>query len=219
MYWIILISTVLLSLIAQKLLQYRFNKYSQINIGMSGKEVAEQMLRDNGITDVKVVSTTGQLTDHYNPTNHTLNLSESVYNQYTLAAAAVAAHECGHAVQHATSYFWIGLRSRLVPIVSFSNRWVIWVLLAGMIFIESFPNLIWIGIGLYAITTLFSFITLPVEVDASRRAVIWLEQAGITDRETTPMAAEALRSAAYTYFVAAITSLAYLLYYIGIARD
>lgn len=219
MYWIILISTVLLSLIAQKLLQYRFNKYSQINIGMSGKEVAEQMLRDNGITDVKVVSTTGQLTDHYNPTNHTLNLSESVYNQYTLAAAAVAAHECGHAVQHATSYFWLGLRSRLVPIVSFSNRWVIWVLLAGMIFIESFPNLIWIGIGLYAITTLFSFITLPVEVDASRRAVIWLEQAGITDRETTPMAAEALRSAAYTYFVAAITSLAYLLYYIGIARD
>lgn len=219
MYWIILISTVLLSLIAQKLLQYRFNKYSQINIGMSGKEVAEKMLRDNGITDVKVVSTTGQLTDHYNPTNHTLNLSESVYNQYTVAAAAVAAHECGHAVQHATSYFWLGLRSRLVPIVSFSNRWVIWVLLAGMIFIESFPNLIWIGIGLYAITTLFSFITLPVEVDASRRAVIWLEQAGITDRETTPMAAEALRSAAYTYFVAAITSLAYLLYYIGIARD
>ncbi len=219
MYWIIFFGTVIASFAVQKLLQYRFNKYSKVPIALSGMEVAEKMLRDNGIYDVKVVSVAGQLTDHYNPTNKTLNLSESVYSQYNVAAAAVAAHECGHAIQHATSYSWLGLRSKLVPIVNFSNKWVTWVILAGMVLIESFPQLLWIGIGLYAITTLFSFITLPVEVNASQRAVIWLEQAGITDRETTPMASEALHSAAYTYVVAALSSLAYLLYLIGIARN
>lgn len=219
MYWIIFFGTMIASLAVQKLLQYRFNKYSKVSIALSGREVAEKMLRDHGIYDVKVVSVAGQLTDHYNPTNKTLNLSEAVYDQYNVAAAAVAAHECGHAVQHATSYAWLGLRSKLVPIVNFSNKWVTWVILAGMVLIESFPQLLWVGIGLYAMSTLFSFIMLPVEVNASQRAVIWLEQAGITDRETTPMASQALHSAAYTYLVAALSSLAYLLYLIGIARD
>lgn len=219
MYWIIFIGTMIASFAVQKLLQYRFNKYSKEPLPLTGREVAEKMLRDHGIHDVRVVSIAGQLTDHYNPTNKTLNLSEAVYNQRNVAAAAVAAHECGHAVQHATSYAWLGLRSKLVPAVNFSNKWVTWVILAGMVLIESFPELLWFGIGLYAVTTLFAFVTLPVEVDASRRAVVWLEQAGITDRRTTPMASEALHSAAYTYVVAALSSLAYLLYLIGIARD
>lgn len=219
MYWIIFIGTMIASFAVQKLLQYRFNKYSKEPLPLTGREVAEKMLRDHGIHDVRVVSIAGQLTDHYNPTNKTLNLSEAVYNQRNVAAAAVAAHECGHAVQHATSYAWLGLRSKLVPAVNFSNKWVTWVILAGMVLIESFPELLWFGIALYAVTTLFAFVTLPVEVDASRRAVVWLEQAGITDRQTTPMASEALHSAAYTYVVAALSSLAYLLYLIGIARD
>lgn len=219
MYWIIFIGTMIASFAVQKLLQYRFDKYSRVPLPMTGKEVAEKMLRDNGIYDVKVVSVAGQLTDHYNPTNKTLNLSEAVYNQRNVAAAAVAAHESGHAVQHATSYTWLGLRSKLVPAVNFSNKYVTWVILAGMLLINSLPQLIWVGIGLYAVGTLFSLVTLPVEIDASRRAVIWLEQAGITDRQTTPMASEALRSAAYTYVVAALSSLAYLIYLIGIARD
>jgi len=219
MYWIIFIGTMIASFAVQKLLQYRFDKYSRVPLPMTGKEVAEKMLRDNGIYDVKVVSVAGQLTDHYNPTNKTLNLSEAVYNQRNVAAAAVAAHECGHAVQHATSYTWLGLRSKLVPAVNFSNKYVTWVILAGMLLINSLPQLIWVGIGLYAVGTLFSLVTLPVEIDASRRAVIWLEQAGITDQQTTPMASEALRSAAYTYVVAALSSLAYLIYLIGIARD
>ncbi len=219
MYWIIFIGTMIASLAVQKLLQYRFNKYSREPLPMTGKEVAEKMLRDHGIYDVKVVSVAGQLTDHYNPTNKTLNLSEAVYDQCNVAAAAVAAHECGHAVQHATSYAWLGLRSKLVPAVNFSNKYVTWVILAGMILVNSFDGLLWLGIGMYAIGTLFAFVTLPVEIDASRRAVIWLEQAGITNRQTTPMASEALRSAAYTYVVAALSSLAYLLYLIGIARD
>ena len=219
MYWIIFIGTMIASFAVQKLLQYRFDKYSRVPLPMTGKEVAEKMLRDNGIYDVKVVSVAGQLTDHYNPTNKTLNLSEAVYNQRNVAAAAVAAHECGHAVQHATSYTWLGLRSKLVHAVNFSNKYVTWVILAGMLLINSLPQLIWVGIGLYAVGTLFSLVTLPVEIDASRRAVIWLEQAGITDRQTTPMASEALRSAAYTYVVAALSSLAYLIYLIGIARD
>ena len=219
MYWIIFIGTMIASFAVQKLLQYRFNKYSKEPLPLTGREVAEKMLRDHGIHDVRVVSIAGQLTDHYNPTNKTLNLSEAVYNQRNVAAAAVAAHECGHAVQHATSYAWLELRSKLVPAVNFSNKWVTWVILAGMVLIESFPELLWFGIALYAVTTLFAFVTLPVEVDASRRAVVWLEQAGITDRQTTPMASEALHSAAYTYVVAALSSLAYLLYLIGIARD
>lgn len=210
-----------LSLLVQQMLQSRFTKYSQVPTanGMTGAEVAEKMLRDHGIYDVKVVPTRGTLTDHFNPTTKTIALSENVYASRSVAAAAVAAHECGHAVQHATGYAFIQLRSALVPVVSFASNIVQWVLLAGVLFINVFPNLIWIGIGLFALTTLFSFVTLPVEVNASSRAVAWLSQTGITDDRTRPMAIDALKWAAYTYVVAALGSLATLLYYIGLARD
>lgn len=218
--WFIMIIIMVLSLLVQQMLQSRFNKYSQVPTanGMTGAEVAEKMLRDHGIYDVKVVPTQGMLTDHFNPTTKTIALSENVYASRSVAAAAVAAHECGHAVQHATGYAFIQLRSALVPVVSFASNIVQWVLLAGVIFINVFPSLIWIGIGLFALTTLFSFVTLPVEVNASSRAVAWLSQAGITDDRTRPMAIDALKWAAYTYVVAALGSLATLLYYIGLAR-
>lgn len=183
---------------------------------MSGAEVARKMLNDNGIYDVEVTCTPGHLTDHYNPQNKTVNLSESVYNSRSVAAAAVAAHECGHALQHADAYAPLKMRSALVPIVSFSSQWVMWILLGGMLLLKTFPQLMLAGIILFAMTTLFSFITLPVEINASVRAVRWLDNAGITDRQTTPMAESALRSAAYTYVVAALSSLATLLYYIMI---
>ena len=219
--WFIMIIIMVLSLLVQQMLQSRFNKYSQVPTtnGMTGAEVAEQMLHDHGIYDVKVVPTQGMLTDHFNPTTKTIALSEGVYNSRSVAAAAVAAHECGHAVQHATGYAFIRLRSALVPVVSFASNTVQWILLAGVIFINVFPNLIWIGIGLFAMTTLFSFITLPVEINASARAIAWLEDAGITDYHTHPMAVDALKWAAYTYVIAALGSLATLLYYIGIARS
>ena len=209
-----------LSLLVQQMLQSRFTKYSQVPTanGMTGAEVAEKMLRDHGIYDVKVVPTRGTLTDHFNPATKTVALSESVYGSRSVAAAAVAAHECGHAVQHATGYAFIQLRSALVPVVSFASNIVQWVLLAGVLFINVFPTLIWIGIGLFALTTLFSFVTLPVEVNASSRAVAWMTQTGITDDRTRPMAIDALKWAAYTYVVAALGSLATLLYYIGLAR-
>ena len=218
--WIIMLIIMVLSLLVQQMLQSRFTKYSQVPTanGMTGAEVAEKMLRDHGIYDVKVVPTRGTLTDHFNPATKTVALSESVYGSRSVAAAAVAAHECGHAVQHATGYAFIQLRSALVPVVSFASNIVQWVLLAGILFINVFPNLIWIGIGLFALTTLFSFVTLPVEVNASSRAVAWLSQTGITDDRTRPMAIDALKWAAYTYVVAALGSLATLLYYIGLAR-
>lgn len=218
--WIIMILMMVLSLLVQQMLQSRFAKYSKVptSNGMTGAEVAEKMLRDNGIYNVKVVQTRGTLTDHFNPQTMTVALSESVYSSNSVAAAAVAAHECGHAVQHATGYAPIQMRSALVPVVSFASSIVNWVLLAGVIFIEKFPNLIWIGIGLFAITTLFSLITLPVEINASARAVSWLSNAGITNYETRPMAIDALKWAAYTYVIAAVGSLATLLYYIGLAR-
>lgn len=216
-----MILIMVLSLIVQQTLQSRFNKYSQVPTanGMTGAEVAEKMLRDHGIYDVKVVPARGMLTDHFNPQTKTVALSEGVYGSRSVAAAAVAAHECGHAVQHATGYSFIQLRSALVPVVSFASSIVQWVLLAGVIFINTFPNLIWIGIGLFALTTLFSFVTLPVEVNASTRAIAWLSQTGITDDRTRPMAIDALKWAAYTYVIAAIGSLATLLYYIGLARS
>ena len=216
-----MILIMVLSLIVQQTLQSRFNKYSQVPTanGMTGAEVAEKMLRDHGIYDVKVVPARGMLTDHFNPQTKTVALSEGVYGSRSVAAVAVAAHECGHAVQHATGYSFIQLRSALVPVVSFASSIVQWVLLAGVIFINTFPNLIWIGIGLFALTTLFSFVTLPVEVNASTRAVAWLSQTGITDDRTRPMAIDALKWAAYTYVIAAIGSLATLLYYIGLARS
>jgi hypothetical protein len=184
--------------------------------GLTGKEVAEKMLRDNGITDVKVTSTPGHLTDHYNPANQTVNLSESVYYSNSIAAAAVAAHECGHAVQHATAYAPLRMRSALVPVVSFASNIVSWVLLGGMLMIHTFPQLLLFGIILFAMTTVFSFITLPVEINASQRALAWLSRAGITNVNTHDKAEDALRSAAYTYVVAALGSLATLMYYVMI---
>lgn len=208
------------SFLVQNMLQSRFNKYSQVGLpnGMSGAEVAQKMLRDHGIYDVKVVPTNGMLTDHFNPQTKTVALSEGVYASRSVAAAAVAAHECGHAVQHAMGYAPLKMRSALVPVVSFASNIVQWVLLAGVIFINTFPGLLWLGIILFAMTTLFSVITLPVEINASSRAIAWLEQTGITDGQTKPMAVDALKWAAYTYVVAALGSLATLFYYIGLAR-
>ena len=218
MYWIILGVFALLSWLVSSSLERKFKKYSKEPLPLTGAQVAEKMLRENGITDVKVTCTPGHLTDHYNPLTRTVNLSESVYSSANVAAAAVAAHECGHAVQHERAYAPLKLRSALVPVVNFSNRWTMWVILAGLIFLNQTNNiLLWVGIGLYAMTTLFAFVTLPVEVDASRRAVDWLQEAGITDNHTTQMASEALHSAAYTYVVAALASLATLVYYILIA--
>lgn len=209
-----------LSFLVQNTLQSRFNKYSRIAIpsGMSGAEVAQKMLRDHGIYDVKVVPVNGMLTDHFNPQTKTVALSEGVYASRSIAAAAVAAHECGHAVQHAMGYAPLKMRSALVPVVSFASNVVQWILLAGVLFINTFPGLLWLGIILFATTTLFSFITLPVEINASSRAITWMGQAGITDAQTRPMAIDALKWAAYTYVVAALGSLATLFYYIGLAR-
>ncbi len=218
MIWILMIVVMVLSMIIQARLKSRFEKYSEIPTALSGAEVAQRMLQAHGIHDVKIVSVEGTLTDHYNPQTRTVNLSHDVYYGRSVAAAAVAAHECGHVVQHATGYAPLKMRSALVPVVSFANNWVMWVLLAGVVFINIFPSLIWIGIGLFALTTLFSFITLPVEINASARAVKWLDNAGIVSYETKPMAADALKWAAYTYVIAAIGSLATLLYYISIAN-
>lgn len=214
MYFTLFITIALLSWGVSALLDHRFKKYSKVNISLTGRQVAEKMLRDNGITDVQVTCTPGHLTDHYDPRTKTVNLSEGVYDSANVAAAAVAAHECGHALQHAVEYAPLQMRSSLVPVVNFASRWVTWILLGGILMIETFPQLMLAGIVLYALTTLFSFITLPVEINASTRAVAWLEQAGITDRQTTPMAATALRSAAYTYVVSALASLGTLVYYI-----
>ena len=218
--WIIMIAIMVVSVIVQQMLQSRFNKYSQVGLpnGMSGAEVAQKMLHDHGIYDVKVVPTRGMLTDHFNPQTKTVALSESVYASRSVAAAAVAAHECGHAVQHATQYAPLRMRSALVPVVNFASNIVQWVLLAGVLMMHRFPGLLWFGIILFATTTLFSFITLPVEINASSRAISWLTQTGITDGQTRPMAIDALKWAAYTYVIAALGSLATLLYYIGLAR-
>ena len=216
--WIITILVMVLSLVIQAMLKSRFAKYSEVPIPLTGAEVASRMLQAHGIRDVNIVSISGKLSDHYDPTTRTVNLSEDVYYGRSVAAAAVAAHECGHVVQHATGYAWLRMRSALVPVVSFSSNIVSWVLLAGVVFINIFPSLIWIGIGLFALTTLFSFVTLPVEINASARAVKWLETDGIVNYETKPMAADALKWAAYTYVIAAIGSLATLLYYISLAN-
>ena len=218
--WVIMILVMVASMLVQSMLQSRFEKYSKVGLptGMTGAEGAQKMLNDHGIYDVKIVPTRGMLTDHFNPQTKTVALSEAVYSSRSVAAAAVAAHECGHAVQHATGYAFIQMRSALVPVVSFASSIVQWVLLAGVLMINSMPGLLWVGIGLFALTTLFSFVTLPVEINASARAVSWLSQAGITDSQTRPMAIDALKWAAYTYVIAAIGSLATLLYYIGLAR-
>ena len=199
-------------------LKSKFNEYSQVAFrgNMTGAEVAAKMLSDNGIHDVKVISVDGQLTDHYNPLEKTVNLSPEVYSGRSVAAAAVAAHECGHAVQHAHAYMWLGLRSTLTPMVSFTSNWIQWILLAGILTISVFPYLLIFGIALFALTTLFAFITLPVEFDASNRALAWLDSSGITSSQEHEMAKDALWWAAMTYVVAALSSLATLLYYISL---
>ena len=218
LYWIIFIGIALASWLVQANLKRKFEKFSEMPVGggMTGRDVAMKMLRDTGIYDGDVISTPGSLTDHYNPMNKTVNLSEDVYNSCSIAAAAVAAHECGHAVQHAHSYAPLKMRSSLVPVISFASNWMMWILLIGMFTLNVFPEIMFIGIVLFALTTLFSFITLPVEIDASRRAVNWLSEAGITNYTNHGAAVSALRAAAYTYVVAALGSLATLLYYISI---
>ena len=208
----------LVSWLVSNRLKNKFEKYSKLHLqnGMSGAEIAEKMLADHGIRDVRVISTPGRLTDHYNPLDKTVNLSEAVYNQRNAAAAAVAAHECGHAVQHATAYSWLTMRSKLVPVVSVASNYVQWILIAGILLIKTFPSLLLIGIVVFAATTLFSIITLPVEYDASHRALAWLENKNMLTREEHAGAKDSLKWAARTYVVAAIGSIATLLYYVMI---
>lgn len=216
--WMLFIGIALVSYLVQLSLQSKFKKYSKIPLsnGMTGRDVAQQMLNDNGIYDVQITCTQGHLTDHYNPANKTVNLSESVYSSNSVAAAAVAAHECGHALQHAFAYAPLTMRSKLVPVVSFASQWMTWLLIGGVLTINVFPSLLLGGIILFAITTLFSFITLPVEINASKRALVWLSSAGVTNSYNHAQAEDALRSAAYTYVVAALGSLATLIYYVMI---
>ena len=218
LYWILFLGIALASWLVQWNLKSKFKKYSSIRSfkGLTGRETAEMMLHDFGITDVTVQSVAGQLTDHYNPINKTLNLSEGVYESNSVMAAAVAAHECGHAVQHAMAYGPLTLRSKLVPVVNIASGWMSWVLLGGMLLLSytGNPYVLGIGVALYALTTIFSLVTLPVELDASRRAVKWLDSRGLTDTQTHDHAVSALRAAAYTYVVAALSSLATLFYYI-----
>lgn len=218
MYWALFIAVAVLSYAVQAFFQKKFKEASELPLlnGMRGCDVARQMLADHGIRDVKVISTDGQLTDNYNPTNQTVNLSEAVYSQDSVAAAAVAAHECGHAVQHARGYIPVKIRTALVPVVSLSAKVVPFVLLAGMLLINTLPQIMWVGILLFAATTLFSFVTLPVEIDASRRAIAWMEEKDIVDPSNQDAARGALRAAAYTYVIAALSSLATLIYYLSI---
>ena len=216
--WILFIGVAVISWLVQQNLQSKFKKYSKIYLsgGLTGAEVAEKMLRENGIMDVTVTHTGGHLTDHYNPATKTVNLSDGVYSSSSIMAAAVAAHECGHAVQHAYAYGPLSLRSKLVPVVSFASQWMTWVILAGILTINTFPQILLAGIVLFAMTTLFSIVTLPVEINASKRALAWLSATGLTNVSNHAYAEDALRSAAYTYVVAALSSLATLLYYIMI---
>lgn len=214
-----------ISMIVSMIMKSRFSTYSKIPLAshLTGKEVAEKMLRDNGIYDVKVVSVDGFLTDHYNPATKTINLSPEVYDNYSVAAAAVAAHETGHAVQHATAYAWLNLRSKLVPAVQFSSTIVNWVLLIGVFMASSGnPTLLLVGIALFAVTVLFSLITLPVEFDASRRGLEWLSHTNVANAQEFPKAKNALTWAAMTYVVAAlaavVTLIQYILVYMG-SRD
>lgn len=218
-FWIAIILVFAVGLIVQAMLNIKFKKYSKVPCALSGAEIARKMLAEHGITDVTVTSVSGRLTDHYDPRDKTINLSEEVFDAHTLAAAAIAAHETGHAIQHATGYAPLRFRSAMVPVVTFCDKAVMWVILAGLIIFSITPALFWCGIVLFAATTFFSFATLPVEIDASRRAVLWLETTRITDYETSKLASSALRWAAYTYVVAAISSLLSLLYYIALGRN
>jgi len=217
-YWILFIAIAIMSYSVQANLNRKFKKYSEVPTrdGSSGYETAMRMLADHGLHNVKVTCVEGRLSDHYNPENNTVNLSKDVYYGRSMMAAAVAAHECGHAVQHAQGYAPVQLRSALVPVVQFSSQIVTWVLLAGILMVEAFPGIMLAGIVLFALTTLFSFITLPVEVDASRRALAWINKGGYKNNDTLMAAQDALKAAAYTYVVAAISSLGTLIYYIMI---
>ncbi len=218
MYWVLFIVIAIVSHSVQLNLDRKFKKYSQIPTrdGLSGHDVATRMLADHGLTDVRVTCVEGRLSDHYNPETNTVNLSKDVYYGRTMMAAAVAAHECGHAVQHAKNYAPVQLRSALVPVVQFSSQIVTFVLLAGILVVQTFPALMIAGIALFAMTTLFSFVTLPVEVDASSRALAWLKHTSNNDSNTMTAAQDALKAAAYTYVVAAVSSLGTLVYYIMI---
>jgi len=218
MIWVFMIAMMLASWWVGNRLQAKFKKYSEVHLqnGMSGAEIAQQMLFDHGIRDVRVISTPGRLTDHYNPIDKTVNLSEAVYNQRNAAAAAVAAHEVGHAVQHAQAYSWLTMRSRMVPILEVSSRFMPFVLIGGVLMLKTFPQLLLLGIVLFALTTLFSFITLPVEYDASNRALKWLEAKHIVTPQELVGSKDALKWAARTYVVAALSSLGTLLYYVMI---
>lgn len=219
--WVVFIALTIVSMIVSKNVERKFKKYSNIPTegGLTGREVAERMLADHDIHNVQINMVQGTLTDHYNPANRTLNLSPDVFGGTSVAAAAVAAHECGHAVQHAVGYSWLGLRSALVPVVSFSSKYVSWILIAGLLVVRFFPALLLLGIGLFALSTLFSLVTLPVEVNASARALRWIQQRDITSRDTHRYAESALRAAAYTYVMSAVTSLATLAYYVMIYLD
>ncbi len=218
MYIILMIAIMAASWAVGARFKSRFNKYAAtpLSSGLSGQEIAEKMLRDHDILDVKIISTEGQLTDHYNPANKTVNLSHDVFYGRSVAAAAVAAHEVGHAVQHARAYSWLQFRSAMVPALSISSRFMPWVLLGGVLMINTFPNLLLLGIVMFALTTLFSFVTLPVEFDASKRALAWLNTSNVTSNQQHGMAKDALNWAAMTYVIAALSSLATLLYYVMI---
>jgi len=214
--YIIAIVFMLVGWLISMQLKRKFKQYSEITIGsgLSGKEIAEKMLGDNGINDVKIISVEGQLTDHYNPLDRTVNLSHDVYYGRSAASAAVSAHECGHAVQHARAYSWLQLRSALVPVVSFGSKWVQWILLGGILLVNTFPTLLLIGIVMFGLITLFSFITLPVEFDASKRAMVWLQTSRSANPQELTMAKDALWWAAMTYVVSALSALATLAYYV-----
>ncbi len=218
--WILFIGIAIISFLVQSGFKSKFTKYSQIPLSgnMTGAEIAKRMLNENGIYDVEVVQAHGHLSDHYNPETKTVALSNDVYYSNSVAAAAVAAHECGHAIQHAQAYSMLKLRSMLVPVVSFASNWVQWIILAGILLINTIPSLLWFGITLFAMTTIFSFVTLPVEIDASHRAIKWLDRSGIATGKTKEQATDALSWAAYTYVVAALASLATLIYYIMLAN-
>ena len=219
--WMLIVVIGVVGMLVQWRLQSVFTKYSHVRTsnGMTGRDVAEKMLRDNGIYDVRVTSTPGHLTDHYNPANKTVNLSESVYNSPSIAAAAVAAHECGHAVQHARGYAWLEMRSKLVPLISVTSRFSTWVVIIGILTINTFPALFWVGILMIAASALFSIITLPVEYNASARALDWLRSTRTLDPSQMDGATISLRWAARTYLVAALSAIATLLYYLGFARN
>jgi Zn-dependent membrane protease YugP len=219
--YLLLIIIAIVGMIVQARLNSVFNKYSRVMFsgGLTGRDVAEKMLRDHGIMDVKVVSTRGHLTDHYNPATRTVNLSEGVYSSCSIAAAAVAAHECGHAVQHSYGYAPLRLRSALVPIIQFSSSISTWVIIIGILLIESFPAIFWVGIATIAASALFAIVTLPVEYNASQRALAWLEGSRTLDPQQMQGARTSLRWAARTYLVAALSAIATLLYYLGFARD